>query len=160
MSSPAIVKPLADALFQEQDAKPQIGAALCLAAAVEAAPEPDAAELRRLLPRVMKLARSDGCKAKPALLALVGSIVSTDCVKSKSLLSSTISTAVDFLSSEDWAARKEAAEVLEKAAVADGNLSAEFKTSCVAALENRRFDKVKIQFLVIFFFYKNFMIKR
>ncbi|XP_057774750.1 TORTIFOLIA1-like protein 4 [Salvia miltiorrhiza] len=139
-----ILKPLADTLFHEQDSKPQIGAALCLAAAVGAAPEPDAAELRRLLPRVLKFVRSDGCKARPALLSLVGSIVSTDCVKSKSLLSSTVSTAVDFLSSDDWAARKEAAEVLEKAALADGSLSAQFKDSCVAALENRRFDKVKL----------------
>ncbi|XP_042051849.1 TORTIFOLIA1-like protein 4 [Salvia splendens] len=140
----AILKPLAEALFHEQDSKAQIGAALCLAAAVEAAPDPDSAEMRRLLPRVLKLARRDGCKAKPALLALVGCIVSTDCVKSKSLFISTVSTAVDFLSSDDWAARKEAAEVLEKAAMADCNLSLQFKASCLAALENRRFDKVKL----------------
>ncbi|KAL1550938.1 hypothetical protein AAHA92_18838 [Salvia divinorum] len=140
----AILKPLAETLFHEQDSKAQIGAALCLSAAVEAATEPDAAELRRLLPRVLKLTRSDGCKAKPALLALVGCIISTDCVKSKSLFSSTVSTAVDFLSSDDWAARKEAAEVLEKAAMADGSLSVQFKASCLAALENRRFDKVKL----------------
>ncbi|KAH6756392.1 ARM repeat superfamily protein [Perilla frutescens var. hirtella] len=139
-----MLKPLVDTLFHEQDLKPQIGAALCLSAAVEAAPEPDLPELRKLLPRVLKLVKSDCCKAKPALLSVVGSVVGSDCVKSKNLLSSIVSTAVDFLSSEDWAARKEAAEVLEKVAVACRSLAAEFKASCVAALESRRFDKVKL----------------
>ncbi|KAI3467442.1 hypothetical protein Pfo_024105 [Paulownia fortunei] len=139
-----ILKPLVDALFHEQDLNAQIGASLCLSAAVEAAPEPDAAELRKLLPKVLKLVKSDCCKAKPALLLFIGSIVSAGCVKSKSLLSSVVLTAVEFLSSEDWAARKAAAEVLEKVAVAERNLAAEFKGSCVAALESRRFDKVKL----------------
>ncbi|KAL3654154.1 hypothetical protein CASFOL_003835 [Castilleja foliolosa] len=140
----AILKPLVDALFQEQDANAQIGASMCLSAAVDAAPDPDAAELRRILPRVLKLARSDCSKAKPSLLSFVGSIVSAGCVKSKGLLSSLISTAVEFLSSEDWAARKASAEVLEKVAVAERNLAPELICSCVDALESRRFDKVKI----------------
>lgn len=149
VSSPpfaVILKPLVDTLFHEQDLKPQIGAALCLSAAVEAAPEPDLAELRKLLPRVLKLVRNDSCRAKPALLSLIGCIVSTDCVKSKSLFNSVVSTAVDFLSSDDWAARKEAAEVLEKTAVAGRSSAVEFKPSCVAALESKRFDKVNTQF--------------
>ncbi|KAL6513824.1 hypothetical protein OROHE_019280 [Orobanche hederae] len=106
-----ILKPLVDALFHEQDVNAQIGASLCLSAAVEAAPEPDAAELRELMPRVLKLVKSDCSK---------------------------------FLSSEDWAARKAAAEVLKKVAVAERTLAAEFRSSCLAALESRRFDKVKI----------------
>lgn len=137
-----ILKPLVDALFHEQDANAQIGASLCLSAAVDAAPEPDSAELRKLMPRVLKLVKSDCSKAKPALLLFVGSIVSAGCAKSKSLLSCVVSTVVEFLSSEDWAARKAAAEVLEKVAVAERTLAAEFRSSCVAALESRRFDKV------------------
>ncbi|XP_075496612.1 TORTIFOLIA1-like protein 4 [Primulina tabacum] len=140
-----ILKPLVDALFQEQDSNAQMGVALCLSAAVDAAREVDASELRKLLPRVLKLIKKDCSKAKPSLLVLTGSIVNTCCVKNKSLLSSLVYTAVDFLSSEDWAARKAAADVLEKAAAtADKDLAAEFKGSCVAALESRRFDKVKV----------------
>lgn len=137
-----ILKPLVDALFHEQDANAQIGASLCLSAAVEAAPEPDAAELRRLLPRVLKLVKSDCPKAKPALLSFIGSVVGAGALKSKSLLSSVVSTTVEFLSSEDWAARKAAAEILEKVASAERNLAPEFKDSCVSALESKRFDKV------------------
>ncbi|KAH6782588.1 hypothetical protein C2S51_007881 [Perilla frutescens var. frutescens] len=136
-----MLKPLMDMLFHEQDLKPQSSAALYLSAVVEATPEPDLPELRKLLPRVLKLVKSDCCKAKPALLSVVSSVVGSDCVKSKNLLSSIVSMAVDFLSSEDWAAKKEAAEVLEKVAVACGSLAAEFKACCVAALESRRFDK-------------------
>ncbi|KZV14097.1 hypothetical protein F511_44440 [Dorcoceras hygrometricum] len=140
-----IIKPLVDALFQEQDSNAQMGVALCVSAAVDAAAEVDASELRRLLPRVLKLIKKDCFKAKPSLLVLIGSIVSTCCVKNRSLLSSLVSTAVEFLSSEDWAARKAAAEVLEKAAAtADRDMAAESKGSCVAALESRRFDKVKV----------------
>ncbi|KAK4402878.1 TORTIFOLIA1-like protein 4 [Sesamum angolense] len=140
-----ILKPLVDALFHEQDLNAQIGSSLCLSAAVGAAPEPDAAELRKLLPRVLKLVKSDCFKAKPALLLFIGSITSSGCVKSKSSLSSVVSTAVEFLSSEDWAARKAAAEVLEKVVAApERSLTAEFQGSCVAALESRRFDKVKV----------------
>ncbi|KAH6814213.1 ARM repeat superfamily protein [Perilla frutescens var. frutescens] len=140
-----MLKPLMDTLFHEQDLKPQIGAALCLSAAVEAAPEPDLSELRKFLPMVLKLVKSNCSKAKPALLSVVGdSVVGSDCVKSKNLLSSIVSTAVDFLSSEDWASRKGVAEILEKVAVACRSLAAEFKACCVAALESRRFDKVKL----------------
>ncbi|KAH6782039.1 casein kinase 1 [Perilla frutescens var. frutescens] len=140
-----MLKPLVDTLFHEQDLKPQIGAALCHSAAVESAPEPDLPELRKLLLRVLKLVKSDCCKANPALLSVVGSVVGSDCVKSKTLLSSIVSTAVDFFSSEDWAARKEAAEVLEKVAEACRSLAAEFKACCVAALESRRFDKENVK---------------
>ncbi|KAL8533985.1 hypothetical protein ACS0TY_010124 [Phlomoides rotata] len=139
-----ILKPLVDTLFHEQDFKAQIGASLCLSAAVEAAPEADLAELKKLLPRVLKLVKNDSFKAKHSLMLLIGSILSTECVKSKSLLSSVVSTAVEFLSSEDWATRKAAAEVLEKVAAAEIYLAAEFKGSCVAALDSKRFDKVKL----------------
>ncbi|KAL3841003.1 hypothetical protein ACJIZ3_025594 [Penstemon smallii] len=139
-----ILKPFVDALFQEQDLNSQIGASVCLSAAVESAPEVDAAELRRILPRVLKLVKSEGFKAKSSLLLFIGSIANVGCVKSKSSMSCLVSTAIEFLSSEDWAARKAAAEILEKVVTAERGLVAEFKASCVAALESRRFDRIKL----------------
>ncbi|KAL0447094.1 UNVERIFIED_CONTAM: TORTIFOLIA1-like protein 5 [Sesamum latifolium] len=139
-----ILKPLIDALFHEQDMNAQIGLSLCLSAAVDAAEKIEVAELRKLLVKVLKLVRSECFKAKPALLLFIGSIVSSGCARSKSLITSLISTVVEFLGSEDWAARKAAAEVLEKVAVVERDLAPEFKVPCVSALENRRFDKVKV----------------
>ncbi|KAL0372418.1 UNVERIFIED_CONTAM: TORTIFOLIA1-like protein 4 [Sesamum calycinum] len=139
-----VLKPLIDALFHEQDMNAQIGLSLCLSAAVDAAGKIDVAELRKLLAKVLKLVRSECFKAKPALLLFIGSIVSSGCARSKSLITSLISTVVEFLGSEDWAARKAAAEVLEKVAVVEIDLAPEFKVQCVSALESRRFDKVKV----------------
>ncbi|KAL3501266.1 hypothetical protein ACH5RR_035715 [Cinchona calisaya] len=139
-----ISKPLIDCISHEQDYNAQIGASLCFAAAIEAAPEPDVQELKRLLPRLLKLVKNDCFKAKPALLSLIGSIASVGGASSKNVLNSLVPTMVEFLSSDDWSARKAAAEALEKLAVAESDLLAEFKASCLASLENRRFDKVKI----------------
>ncbi|XP_051122631.1 TORTIFOLIA1-like protein 5 [Andrographis paniculata] len=141
----AILRPLVEALFREQDSNAQIGAALCLSAAVSAAPAPDAAELRKLLPRLLKLLKIDSFKAKPNLLHFIGTIVGTSGgAKSKNLLNSVISTSIQFLSSEDWAARKAAAAVLEIAAASERNLAAEFKAATVSVLDSKRFDKVKV----------------
>ncbi|CAI9756247.1 unnamed protein product [Fraxinus pennsylvanica] len=140
----AILKPLVDALFHEQDQNSQIGASLCLAAAVEAAQEPDMVELKTLLQRLLKLVKSDCFKAKSSLLVLIGSIVSVGAAKSKNLLNCLISATVELLSNEDWATRKAAAEVLERLATAETNMLPEFKASCVATLDSRRFDKVKV----------------
>ncbi|XP_022868351.1 TORTIFOLIA1-like protein 4 [Olea europaea var. sylvestris] len=140
----AILKPLVDALFHEQDQNSQIGASLCLAAAVGAAQEPDMAELKTLLQRLLKLVKSDCFRAKSALLVLIGSIVSVGAAKTKNLLNCLISTTVELLSSDDWATRKAAAEVLERLATAETNMLPEFKASCVATLDIRRFDKVKV----------------
>ncbi|KAK4423793.1 TORTIFOLIA1-like protein 4 [Sesamum alatum] len=139
-----ILKPLVDALFHEQDMNAQIGLSLCLSAAVDAAGEIDVAELRKLLAKLLKLVRSECFKAKPALLLFIGSIVSSGCASSKSLITSLISTVIEFLGSEDWAARKAAAEVLEKVAVVERDLAPEFKAPCVSALESRRFDKASL----------------
>lgn len=102
-----------------------------------------------MLPKMVKLARSDGFKAKPALLGLIGSVVAADgggVVNGPGLMGNVVSCATELLSSEDWAARKAAAEALEKVAVAvaQRELVAEVKILCVNSLENRRFDKVKI----------------
>jgi hypothetical protein len=49
------LKPLADALFTEQDPNSQIGAALYLASVIDAAPDSDLVRLANLLPRFEKL---------------------------------------------------------------------------------------------------------
>ena len=138
----AFLKPLMDSLSLSQDLNSQIGSALCLAAAIEAVPDPDAAQLRRSLPRLGKLAKSEGFKAKAALLVLVGSIVGAGGASSKGALDWLVPSLVEFLSSEDWAVRKAAAEALGRVAVVERDLASEYKASCSNALENRRFDKV------------------
>ncbi|KAM6563038.1 hypothetical protein CsatB_023036 [Cannabis sativa] len=140
----AFHKPLMDVLSLDQDLNSQIGSALCLAAAIEAAPDPDVAQLRRSLPRLGKLTKSDGFKAKSALLVLVGSIVGAGGASSKSALDWLVPSVSDFLCSDDWAVRKAAAEALGRVAIVEKDLASEYKASCLNALENRRFDKVKV----------------
>ncbi|XP_068652250.1 TORTIFOLIA1-like protein 4 [Aristolochia californica] len=137
------LKPFSEAILIEQDYNLQIGAAMCLAAAVEAAPDSDPAQLQRILLRFFKLLKCDSFKAKPALISLIGSIVSVGGSRSGSLLGVLVPCLVDFLSSEDWAARKAAAEALLKVAVAERDLVGEFKDSCLTVFEARRFDKIK-----------------
>ncbi|CAL9239339.1 unnamed protein product, partial [Arabidopsis halleri] len=71
----SFAKPLIEALIQEGDSNLQIGAAFCLAASVEAATDPESEQLRKSLPKIGKLFKSDGFKAKAALLSAVGSII-------------------------------------------------------------------------------------
>ncbi|XP_068647341.1 TORTIFOLIA1-like protein 4 isoform X2 [Aristolochia californica] len=123
--------------------KSPIGAALCLAAAVEAAPDAEPAQLQRILPRFMKLLGCDSFKAKPALISLIGSIVSVGGSRSGNLLGVLVPCLVDLLSSEDWAARKAAAEALFKVAMAERDSVGEFKHSCLTVFEARKFDKIK-----------------
>ncbi|KAF5197135.1 microtubule-associated protein TORTIFOLIA1-like [Thalictrum thalictroides] len=137
------LKPLVEAISVEQDLNSQIGSSLCLASAIDASPDPDVAQLQRLVPKLMKLLKSDSFKAKPALLSLITSIVGTGAVSNQNLLGSLVPVLVEFLSSEDWAARKAAAEALERLAIVDRDLVSEFKSSCLSIFESRRFDKVK-----------------
>ncbi|KAG6386135.1 hypothetical protein SASPL_155026 [Salvia splendens] len=141
----SLANPFLESLFSEQDAGAQNGAALCLAAVIEGSPHPDAGSLRRLLPKLEKLAKCDGFKAKGAILALFGSIVEVEGVLSSGGVRNLIKCLVEFLSSEDWAARKAAAEALMKVAAVESQRDAlsECKASCLKAFEARRFDKVK-----------------
>ncbi|MED6136697.1 hypothetical protein PIB30_058171 [Stylosanthes scabra] len=141
----AFLRPLMDALAQEQDANAQIGAALCLAAAVEASPEPDVEALRRsAMPRLGKLAKSEACKAKAALLVLIGSIVGAGGASSSGVLSWLLPCLVEFLSSEDWTVRKAAAEALGKVATTERDLASRHRALCLDSLQNRKFDRVKV----------------
>lgn len=139
----AFLKPLTEALLLEQDCSSQAGAAQCLAAAIEATPHPDLAQLQRLLPRLLKLLRSPGFKAKPALLSLIGSIVGVHAASDTHLVGLIIPCLVEFLSSEDWAARKAASDAFARLAIAERDLLPEFKDSCIVLFEARKFDKVK-----------------
>lgn len=140
----SLSKPLIDAILHEQDSNLQIGSALCLAAAIEAAPDPEPVQLQKLLPKLLKLSKSDGFRAKPAILSLIGSIVSAGGAKSSNVIKFLIQCCVEFLSSEDWTVRKAAAEALLRLAVTEKCVLFEYKCSCLASLESRRFDKVRL----------------
>lgn len=131
-----------DAVTLEQDLNSQIGSTLCLAAGIEAAPAPDVELLRKSLPRLGKLLKSEGFKAKAALLVLVGSVVGVGGASSRGVLDWLVPCVVEFLSVEDWAVRKASAEALGKVAVVERDFAAEYKDSCLNSLESRRFDKV------------------
>ncbi|XP_058228170.1 TORTIFOLIA1-like protein 3 [Rhododendron vialii] len=145
----SIVKPLVDALVTEQDYNAQTSAALCVAAAIDSAPDPDVVYLRKvLLPKAEKLLRSNnGFKAKAAGLAVVGSVVGVGAVSGRETVGKLVGCLVGFLGSEDWAARKAAAEALVKLAAVEadeGESLAELKAACLKTFEARRFDKVKV----------------
>lgn len=141
--SAAFLKPLMETLTQEQDANSQIGAALCLAAAIESAPEPDVEALRKsALPRLGKLVKNEVCKAKAALLVLIGSVVGVGGTSSPGVLNWLVPCLLEFLSNEDWMVRKAAAEALGKVALVEKDLASQYKALCVNSLQNRRFDKV------------------
>ncbi|KAJ0459162.1 putative MT-associated protein TORTIFOLIA1/SPIRAL2 [Helianthus annuus] len=126
--------------------KSPIGAALCLAAAVDGAPDPEPVYLRRMLVRIEKLLKVDSFKAKAALLTVLGSVIGVGGVVSSAVIvKSLVSVLVGFVvKSEDWSARKAAAEALEKLAVVERDLLLEFKSECLKTFEAKKFDKVKV----------------
>ncbi|WOK93518.1 hypothetical protein Cni_G02216 [Canna indica] len=144
-----ILRPLTDALLHEQDQCAQISGALSLAAAMDAvtasASDPDLAHhLHRLLPRLVKLLRSNAFKAKSALLSLLGSVAGAGGAGTSSLLGLLVPCLVESLANDDWAARKAAAESLSVLAIREKDLLTGFRSSCISSFESRRFDKVKI----------------
>ncbi|CAF2087479.1 unnamed protein product [Brassica napus] len=140
----AFMKPLAEALFTEQEVNAQIGAALCLAAAIDAAEDPDPVRLGEvLLPRVEKLVKCKAFKAKSAGVVVIGSVIGAGGVAGGGGLKGLVDCLVSFLSSEDWAARKAAAEALGKLATVERNGLGEFKAKSLKIFETKRYDKVK-----------------
>ncbi|CAM0944259.1 unnamed protein product [Alopecurus aequalis] len=142
-SASAALGPLADALLHEQDQCAQLAAALATAAAVETSPLTAdlASYLHKLLPRLLKLLRSNAFKAKPALITLIGASAAA---AGTAEVTASIPCLRDALASDDWAARKAAAEALAAFALEYKDLLLTHKSSCVAYFEARRFDKVKI----------------
>uniref|UniRef100_A0A1J3D1K9 Microtubule-associated protein TORTIFOLIA1 n=1 Tax=Noccaea caerulescens TaxID=107243 RepID=A0A1J3D1K9_NOCCA len=144
----AFMKPLADTLFTEQEVNAQIGAALCLAAAIDAASDPDPGRLGQiLLPRLEKLVKCKAFKAKSAGVVVIGSVISAGGVSGAAVspggLKGLVDCLLSFLASEDWAARKAAAEALGRLAAMERNDLAEFKAKCLKIFESRKYDKVK-----------------
>ncbi|KAK1564301.1 hypothetical protein Q3G72_000174 [Acer saccharum] len=137
-----MLKLLSDVLFTEQDMNAQVGAALSLAAAIDAASDPEVGRLGRMMVRLEKLVKNDGFKAKAAGLVVIGSVIGSGAVGGSSQ-NGLISCLLGFLSGEDWAARKAAAEALLRLAVVEKDAMAEFKGNCLKVFESRKFDKVK-----------------
>lgn len=135
---------MVDALVTEQELNSQIGAALCLASAVDGAPDPEPVYLRRMLPRIEKLLKCDSFKAKAALLTVLGSVIGVGAASSPVVVKNLVNLLVEFVAkSEDWSARKAAAEALEKLAIVEADLLSEFKAPCMKTFEAKKFDKVK-----------------
>lgn len=139
----SIAKPFLEALFTEHEMNSQIGIALCLSAVIEASPDPDAAYLRKLMPRIEKLLRCESFKAKAALLTLIGSAIGVGGASNQLVVKNLVPCLVGFVNSDDWAARKATVEALLRLAVTEKEMLTEFKGACVKALEAKRFDKVK-----------------
>ncbi|CDP14919.1 unnamed protein product [Coffea canephora] len=141
----SLSKPFLEALFTEQDLNAQIGAAMCLSAVLESIPQPpDAVLLRKLLVRLQKLVKREGFRAKAAVLGFMGSVIESGGAPAGMMLSNLLACLVQFLSSEDWAARKAVAETLLKLALAEREALPEFKAASLKTFEANRFDKVKV----------------
>ncbi|PWZ28770.1 hypothetical protein Zm00014a_032953 [Zea mays] len=142
-STSVVLRPLTDALLHEQDQCAQLAAALATATAVEAsAVTVDLASyLHRLQPRLLKLLRSNAFKAKPALITLIGACAA---MGANAEVTASISCLRDAIASDDWAARKAAAEALAALALEHTDLLTTYKSSCATFFEARRFDKVKV----------------
>ncbi|MBA0582148.1 TORTIFOLIA1-like protein 3 [Gossypium raimondii] len=143
--SSSFLKPLSDALFTEQEPNAQIGAALCLAAAIDGSPDPDPVRLGKMLTKLEKLVKVEGYKAKAAVLVVIGSVIGSGGASNlgDEMMKALVGCLIGFLSSHDWAARKGAAEALGRLAVVETDSLAALKAGCMKVFEARRFDKVK-----------------
>ncbi|KAK6922106.1 hypothetical protein RJ641_012613 [Dillenia turbinata] len=140
----AFLKPFSDAILLEQDYNAQIGASLCLSSAIRASPSPQPEQLTKLLPKLSKLLKSDSFKAKFALLTLIGSVIGVGGASNRNAVANLVQCLIEFLSNDDWTARKASAEAIEKIAITERVLASEFKQKILGSLESRRFDKVKV----------------
>ncbi|XP_010470180.1 PREDICTED: microtubule-associated protein TORTIFOLIA1-like [Camelina sativa] len=141
-----LLGPMIETLIHDCDPNAQIGAAVCLAAAVDAADELDVEQLQKALPKIGKLLKSEGFKAKPELLGVIGSVIGAVGGRNsdKAVLDWLLPNVSEYLSSNDWRARKAAAEAMARVAMAEEELAPLYKKACVGILESRRFDKVKL----------------
>jgi hypothetical protein len=119
-----------------------------------------ASYLHRLQPRLLKLLRSNAFKAKPALITLIGACAA---MGANAEVTASITCLRDAIASDDWAARKAAAEALAALALEHTDLLTTYKSSCVTFFEARRFDKVGHQFgldLIFGIFYLDYGVDR
>lgn len=144
-----IAKPIVDALVTAQEMNFQSGAALCLAAAIDGSPDPEPVFLKRVMQRLEKLLRSECFKPKAALLSVFASVIGVNGALSQQGVRNLMNCLVEFVTSEDWGARKAAAEALRKLAVVEKNFMIEYKASCLKTFEAKRFDKVWFYLILI-----------
>lgn len=116
---------------------------MCLSAAIESSPAPETSQIVKCLPKWMKLVKCDGFKAKSALILLMKSSIRVCEIGNCNLLRDLVNCLVEFLKSDDWAARKAAADALKEIAVVERENLSEMKVSCLKIIESRKFDKVK-----------------
>ncbi|KAK8953921.1 Microtubule-associated protein TORTIFOLIA1 [Platanthera zijinensis] len=144
----SLLRPLVDTLFHEQEIHSQSASAFSLAAVLDEPNSSNAADiqgyLRCLVPRLVKLVRSPVFRAKPALLTLLGSVAGAGGAKDGGSLNALVLCLAEFLGSDEWPARKAAADSLIRLAAAESDSLRGFRVSCVASFEARRYDKVKI----------------
>jgi len=62
------------------------------------------------LPRLGKLAKNEVCKAKAAVLVVIGGVVSVGGASSQGVLNWLVPCLLHFLSNQDWMVRKAASE--------------------------------------------------
>lgn len=143
------VRPLLEALG-EQNRQLHTASALCLARVIHvtAASSPPSHPLpalhNKILLRILKLLSNHSFSSNAAaLLSVIGSIVQAGGASSPETLSVLVPCMLDTLQSNEWTTRKAAAEAFACMALSLGPLLSSFKSSCIAALEACRFDKVK-----------------
>lgn len=143
------VRPLLDALG-EQNRQLHTASALCLARVIHvtATSSPPSNPLpalhNKILLRILKLLSNHSFSSNAAaLLSVIASIVQAGGASSPQTLSVLVPCMIDTLQSNNWTTRKAAAEAFACMALSLGPLLSSFKSSCIAALEACRFDKVK-----------------
>lgn len=94
------------------------------------------------MPRFEKLLKCDSFKAKAALLTMIGSVVGIGGASNQLVVRNLVPCLVQFVNSEDWAARKASVEALLRLAVREKEMLSEFKPACLKTIEAKRFDKV------------------
>eukprot|EP00250_Pteridium_aquilinum_P002056 c12265_g1_i1 orf=1180-4047(-) len=145
-STPALAlatfsKPLFDAL-SEQNKSVQTGAAMSLARVIESAKDPPLGAMSRLCPRICKFMSNPNFVARPALLAVIGSLSQVGAL-GQAQLTMVMPCVHEALENSDWATRKAAAETLGHISTNPGYSLASFRELTLSNLESCRFDKVK-----------------
>ncbi|CAD5315860.1 unnamed protein product [Arabidopsis thaliana] len=125
--------PMIETVIHDCDPNAQISAAVCLAAAVDAVDEPDVEQLQKALPKIGKLLKSEGFKAKAELLGAIGSVIGAVGGRNseKAVLDWLLPNVSEFLSSDDWRARKAAAEAMARVAMVEEELAPLYKKTCL-----------------------------
>lgn len=141
-----LLKTLYESLTHEQDVNAQIASALCLVAVVEETnSDPEMRGwIRKVLPKLVTLVKSNAFKGKSALVELIGIATAQDRVLNESLVELVVNCLVGLLKSEDWKVRKASSEALGKIGVSQPDYLGRYKDECMLVFEARRFDKVKI----------------